>query len=217
VAGRGPKHDCSATPVFYDGKIYVASGQQADHGEGMGRLVCIDPTKTGDISSELAVDANGQPLPEDRIQTVDLTKGQRAIPNPNSGLLWEFIKEDRNGDGKLDFEEQFHRTNNNVAIKDNVLVVGDSSGLVHCLHAKTGQVLWTYDSLAAIWSSPLIVGDNIYVADEDGDIAIFGLSADPSVAMRKSADGHVPRAEINMGNSVYCSPIYANGTLYIAS
>jgi outer membrane protein assembly factor BamB/precorrin-6B methylase 2 len=215
--GRGTRNDISATPVYYDNRVYVASGQHAEHGEGVARLVCIDPTKLGDISSELAVDATGQPLPDNRVQAVDPAKGQQAVPNPNSGLVWEYVKADRNGDGKFDFEEQFHRTNNNVAIKNDLLVVGDSSGLVHCVNAKTGKVQWTYDTLAAMWSSPLIVGDKIYVADEDGDIAIFGLSPDPSVAMRKSVSGNTPLAEINMGNSVYCSPIYANGTLYVAS
>lgn len=209
LGGRGTKNDCSATPMLYDGKIYVASGQQAHHGEGVGRLVCIDPSKTGDISSELAVDADGRPLPEARIQTVDPDKGQRSIPNPNSGLVWEYVNADRNGNGKLDFEEQFHRTLGNVAIKNDLLFVTDLSGLTHCLDAQTGKLHWTYDTLAANYASPLIVGDKVFIADEDGDIAIFRLSAGP--------DGNVPLAEINMGNSVYCSPIYANGTLYVAN
>ena len=62
--------------------------------------------------------------------------------------------------------------------------------------------------------------------DEDGDIAIFH----PSAAARQAGDG--PQApgignngpagiptppEINMGNSVYCTPVAANGVLYIAT
>jgi outer membrane protein assembly factor BamB len=213
LTGAGTKNDCSATPVLYEGKIYVASGQQAEHGEGVGRLVCIDPTKTGDISSELAVDPNGQPLPDNRVQTVDLTKGQRAIPNPNSGLDWEYVKSDRNDDGKIDFEEQLHRTLGNVAIKNNLLFVTDFSGLTHCLDAKSGKLHWTYDNLAAAYAAPLIVGDKVYIAEEDGDIAILRLSADPAIAMVNGT----PLAEINMGFGVYCSPISANGVLFVAS
>jgi outer membrane protein assembly factor BamB len=111
------------------------------------------------------------------------------------------VQADQNGDGKFDFEEKFYRTNSNVAIKDNVLVVADFSGLVRCLNAKTGHVNWFYDSLAASYASPLIVGDKVYVADEDGDVAIFGLSDDPKIAM---ADGNAPLGEINMGNSKNC-------------
>jgi outer membrane protein assembly factor BamB len=40
-----------ATPVFYDGKIYLAVGQDPENGEGIGHMYAIDPTgKNGDIS-----------------------------------------------------------------------------------------------------------------------------------------------------------------------
>ena len=67
--------------------MYVSSGVDAGYGDGPARLVCLNPTKTGDISSELAVDAAGQPVPANRTQAVDPKKGQRAVPNPNSGLV----------------------------------------------------------------------------------------------------------------------------------
>ena len=45
------------------------------------------------------------------------------------------------------------------------------------------------------------------MGDEDGDIAIFNLTKEK----------HSPLAEINMGNSVYSTPIIANNVLYIAN
>ena len=208
LGGRGTRNNILATPVLHEGRVYVASGQYAEHGEGPGRLVCLDPTKTGDISSELAVDASGQPLPEDRMQTVDPAKGQRAVPNPNSGLVWEYTRSDRNGNGKIEFEEEFHRTHGNVAIKDNLLVVADGSGLMHCLDAKSGKVHWTHDSFAAVYASPLIVGDKVYLANEDGNVQILRLAAEPQM----------PLAEIGMdGGSIYTAPIFANGVLYVAT
>ena len=39
-----------ATPVAYKNRVYVAIGQDPEHGLGRGALTCIDPTKTGDIS-----------------------------------------------------------------------------------------------------------------------------------------------------------------------
>jgi outer membrane protein assembly factor BamB len=47
---NGPS-EINATPVFYKNRIYVAIGQDPEHGEGIGRLVCLDATKTGDITS----------------------------------------------------------------------------------------------------------------------------------------------------------------------
>jgi outer membrane protein assembly factor BamB len=47
---EGPS-EINATPVFYKNRVYVATGQDPEHGEGVGHLVCLDPTKTGDITS----------------------------------------------------------------------------------------------------------------------------------------------------------------------
>ena len=48
-AAEGPS-EINSTPVFYKNRVYVALGQDPEHGEGVGRLVCVDATKTGDIT-----------------------------------------------------------------------------------------------------------------------------------------------------------------------
>src|ERR1051325_3514571 len=42
--------EINSTPVFYKNRVYVAVGQDPEHGEGVGNLTCIDATKTGDIT-----------------------------------------------------------------------------------------------------------------------------------------------------------------------
>jgi len=39
-----------ATPVFHEGRVYLAIGQDPAHGRGKGVLHCIDATKTGEIT-----------------------------------------------------------------------------------------------------------------------------------------------------------------------
>ncbi len=170
-----------AVPVIYDGLVYVAMGEDPEHGEGMGHLWCIDPTKRGDVSPELVVDEHGQPLPHQRVQATAPIGAQqpRAVPNPNSGVVWHYQHSDQNGNGKIEFEEQMHRSIGSPAIKNDLLFITDFSGLVHCLNAKTGQQHWTCDLLAACWTTPLIAGRQVYVADEDGEVAILSLSPDP--------------------------------------
>jgi len=229
---RATRNHLIGTPVVYDGLVYVAVGEDPEHGEGAGHLWCIDPTKRGDVSPELAFNSKdpNTPIPHKRIQAVVKEEGDLARVNPNSAAVWHYAWDDANGNGKADFEETMHRTVGSVAIKDNVLYIADFSGLFHCLDAKTGKVNWTYDMLSATWGSPLIVDDKVYIGDEDGDVAIFKHSADPNVAMKKQKDSDdlVPYyavfdpdeeifKEINMGNSVYSTPIVAGNILFIAN
>ena len=44
-----------ATPVFHEGRIYVAIGQDPTHGRGKGMMHCIDASKTGDITKTGAI------------------------------------------------------------------------------------------------------------------------------------------------------------------
>ncbi len=208
LGGRADRNHIIGTPVVHDGLVYIGVGEDPEHGEGVGHLWCIDPTKRGDVSSELAVslaDPN-TPLPRRREQAVIKEEGEVARPNPNSAAVWHYPGYDADGNGKLSFEETMHRTCGTVAIQEGLLFVADFSGLFHCLDLKTGKPLWTYDMLAAAWGSPLIADGKVYIGDEDGDITIFRLSPEQDMI-----------AEINMGTSVYSTPIAVGNTLYIAN
>ena len=178
---KATRNHIIGTPVIYDGLVYVAVGEDPEHGEGIGHLWCIDPTKRGDVSPELAFNSADpkKPIPHKRLQAVEPKRATSPGRIPNSAAVWHYSEVDLNGDGKFDFEETMHRTLGTVAIKDGMLYIADFSGLFHCLDAKTGKRHWTYDMLAASWGSPLIVDDKVYIGDEDGDVAIFRHSADP--------------------------------------
>jgi outer membrane protein assembly factor BamB len=44
------RNEVISTPVIYDNVVYIANGQDPEHGEGVGHLYAIDATKTGDIT-----------------------------------------------------------------------------------------------------------------------------------------------------------------------
>ncbi len=219
---KATRNHIIGTPVIYDGKVYVAVGEDPEHGEGQGHLWCIDPTKRGDVSPDLAYNSKdpSKPIEPKRLQDVEPDKGDFARPNPNSAAIWHYGAElDKNGNElKREFTDTMHRTLGSVAIKDDILYIADYNGAFHCLNAKTGKVNWVYDMLAAAWGSPLIVDGKVYIGDEDGDVAIFKHSADPNVAMKKDGDEMKPfYGEMNMGNAVYSTPIVADNVLYIAN
>ncbi len=220
VSGEATRNHLIATPVVYEGMVYISVGEDPEHGEGVGHMWCIDPTKSGDVSPELAFNSKdpNTPIAHKRLQAVVPAEGDLVRPNPNSAAVWHYSEEDFDGDGEVAFEETMHRTCGTVAIKDGVLYCADFSGLFHCLDAKTGKRHWVYDMLAASWGSPCVVDGKVYVGDEDGDVAIFNHSADPKVAMKDDGGEMVPaHGEINMGNSVYSTPIVADNVLYISN
>ncbi len=171
---RATRNPLIATPVIYDDRVYIAVGEDPEHGEGHGQLWCVDPTKRGDVSPTLVFNKGNPtvPIPYKRLQACEPDKGDFERPNENSAMVWCYF-----GSNLNKFEETMHRTITNAVIKDNLLFITDESGLIHCLDAKTGKAHWTHDMLASSWSTPLIAGDNVYVANLDGSIFIFKVSA----------------------------------------
>jgi outer membrane protein assembly factor BamB len=89
-------------------------------------------------------------------------------------------------------------------VADGFVYVADMKGILHCLEAKTGKPAWTYDMLAPVWGSPVVIDGRVYLGDQDGDVAV--LKAGPEFKKL---------AEIDMAGSVYSTPVPANGVLYI--
>jgi len=211
LGGRATRNHLIATPVIYNDLVYIAVGEDPEHGEGDGHLWCIDPKKRGDVSPTLVFNKAdpSKPIEHKRLQACEEDKGDMERDNPNSAAVWHYTGVDTNGNKKLDFEETMHRTCGTVTIKDDIVYIADFSGLVHAVDAKTGKPFWTHDMLAASWSSALVVDGHVFIGDEDGDVSIFKHS--------KEEDSAEPVAEISMLNSVYTTPVVANNILYIAN
>ena len=209
LGGRGTRNNIIATPVLHNDRVYVAVGQDPEHGPGDGHLWCIDPSKRGDVSPELAVNVSdrSKSIPHKRLLAIDETAGEVAIDNENSAVIWHYSRFDQNDDGEFESHETMNRSCGTVAIKDDILYIADFSGIFHCLDALTGKVHWTYDMYSPAWGSPLIADGRVFIGDEDGEVAIFKHSAEPQE----------PMEEIDMLNSVYSTPIVANGVIYISN
>ncbi len=53
--GRGDRNNLIATPVMLDGKVYIAVGQDPEHGEGVGHLWAVDASGSGDVTESHVV------------------------------------------------------------------------------------------------------------------------------------------------------------------
>jgi outer membrane protein assembly factor BamB len=108
--------------------------------------------------------------------------------------------------GKLWQYDKIRRSISTGAVYNGLLFYADFSGFLHCLDAKTGQPYWVHDLLAAIWGSPMVIDGKVYLGDEDGDVIVMEASKVEKVI-----------ATMNMGSSVYSTPVPANGALFIVN
>lgn len=152
------RNEVISTPVIWENKVYIANGQDPEHGEGVGHLYAVDAAKRGDITT--------------------------------SGRIWQYDK--------------IRRSISTGAIYDGILYYADFSGFLHALDAKTGNVYWTHDMLAAVWGSPMVIDGKVYLGDEDGDVVVMQAGKEKKLL-----------AEMNMGSSVYSTAVPAHGTLFI--
>jgi outer membrane protein assembly factor BamB len=203
------RNELIATPVIHENKMYIATGQDPEHGEGTGIFWCVDITKTGDVSSELAGETPaakpGQELLALREQVP--VKGK---PNPNSALVWKYDQFDANKDGKFTRSERMNRTISTCVIVDGLVFIPDFSGFLRCFDAKTGRMHWSYDMESAMWGSPLVVDGKVYLTDEGGNVRIFAVSKE--MKLLSPEDDH-----LNLGSSSYCSPVISKGVMYLTS
>ena len=159
-AAEGPS-EINSTPVFYKNRVYVATGQDPEHGEGVGRLMCLDATKTGDITKTGVI--------------WDYKAIHRSISSvsidPDTGLL--FIGDFSGFVHCLDAETgKVYWTHDMKAhmwgstlVADGKVYVGDEDGdFVVMAASKVKKVLSETNLGAPVYSTPVVANGTIYVA-----------------------------------------------------
>lgn len=98
-AGNGNRNYIVGTPVFHDGRVYVAMGVDPEHGGGPGALHVVDAGGSGDVTEERAVWSLGAKQFGRSISTVAIHEGivyaadldgfLHALDATNGEELWQ--------------------------------------------------------------------------------------------------------------------------------
>lgn len=167
------------SPSFDGRYLYFAIGDDREFTlRRTGGVYCIDPFGTGDISPEILSD--GKPT-----------------PNPNSKLVWEFSEIG----GKA-----VPVSLGGLCVTEKYVFYGDTAGIVRCFDKLTGTIHWSHETFSGVSTTPLVVGNTLYIADEDGDVEVLRAT---------STYDHI--ATVNHGTVISSSPVYANDTLFVVT
>lgn len=185
-AAEGPS-EINATPVFYKNRVYVAIGQDPEHGEGVGNLTCIDPTKTGDVTQTA------------KIWSFD--KIHRSIStvsiDPDTGLLFVgdfsgFVHCLDAETGKLYWTHDMkaHMWGSTL-VADGKLYVGDEDGDVVVMAASKEKAILSETTLPApVYSTPVVANGVVYISCNTHLFAFYdaakalGKDAAPTIELK---------------------------------
>jgi outer membrane protein assembly factor BamB len=187
--GEGPS-EIMATPAVYKGRAYVAIGQDPEHRHRPGNLTCVD-----------------------------LATGKR---------VWEL---------------RIGGTMATCAISDGILYAADLQGRLYAIDADSGKVHWKHDTSAEVWCSPLVADGKVYLGNIDGVLTVFSiplmkkladelggeieaktqgkrlnlLKGGQKVREVAAADAGAYFQKTKFNSSIHCSPVVAQGILYIGT
>ncbi len=179
--------EINSTPVFYKNRVYVAVGQDPEHGEGVGNLTCIDATKTGDITG------SGKIWSYDKIHrsistvSIDPQTGLLFVGD-FSGYVYCFDAET----GKLYWTHDMKaHIWGSTLVADGKVYCGDEDGDVVVLVAAKDKKLLSEANLGApVYSTAVVANGAIYIASNEHLYAIYD-------AARHAPSGDEPRVDVN--------------------
>jgi outer membrane protein assembly factor BamB len=90
-----------------------------------------------------------------------------------------------------------------LVVDGHVYAVTDS-GVAYCWRAKDGEEMWKERLGGKYSSSPLLVGDRIYVSNEAGTTFVFAASPEE----------YKPLGKIQMGDEIFATPAAVDGKIY---
>ena len=168
-AAEGPS-EINATPTFWKNRVYVPIGQDPEHGEGLGNLVCVDPTGTGDVTKTKKI-WSFQKINRS-ISTVSITPEGLLFVGDFSGFVYCLNAD--TGEHYWTHDMKAHMWGSTL-VADGKVYVGDEDGdLVVLAASKEKKILSKMTERgrevdgpnlgAPVYSTPVVANGVLYIA-----------------------------------------------------
>jgi outer membrane protein assembly factor BamB len=155
-----------ATPVFADGMVFFAIGQDPEHGPGVGRLQAVVPWATGETKPVWTFDGIGR-----TISTVAVAGGLVYAADYEGRV---YCVDEKTGALQWKYDTKAHIWGSLLVAGDYVMI-GDEDGVFHILGTGRELVQVAAISLPApIYSTPILANGVLYVATQTHLYAIDG-------------------------------------------
>jgi len=147
-----------ASPVFAEGKVYVTTGQDPEHGEGVGQLSCIDPRGKGDITKTGALWTYKKI--HRSISTVSVHKGL-VYAADYAGFV--HCLDAKTGKLQWSHDSQGHIWSSTLVI-DERLYIGNEDGILSIFQCgRKKKLLREVEFDGALYASPIVANNVLYV------------------------------------------------------
>jgi outer membrane protein assembly factor BamB len=166
---RGTRNNIISTPVVHDDKVYLAVGQDPEHGEGVGHLWCIDGSQTGDITATAAIWHFGDEQFNRTMSTVAIHDGLLYISDL-SGFL--YCLDAKTGDLFWMHDTFAAIWGSPYVVDGKVYLGGDDGDVVILKTGKTKEVLFETNMGNAVYTTPVAKDGVLYFVTQNKLVAI---------------------------------------------
>ena len=159
-------------------------------------VTAYDPASGGQLWQVECLDGEVAPSPSFNGEDIIFVANEYArataikMSDENAEILWQY-------DGLLP------EISSPLAAK-GLFFIATHRGEIICLDGKTGNELWVQEFDAEFRSSPVQVGDRIYIADTEGVMHIF-----------RAVSAYIRLGTVDMGEPVFATPAFVDGRIFI--
>lgn len=162
LGGRGTRNEVIATPVIVDDRVFLAVGQDPEHGEGVGNLHAIDATKSGDVTESGKLWHHGGRDFFRSLSSCAVADGL-VYAADLSGYLYCF--DEKTGE-RYWRHDMMSAVWGSPYVVDGKVFLGDEEGKIVVLqHGKEHKEIASNDMLSAVYTTPVAANGVLYVAN----------------------------------------------------